>query len=125
MQRRLLMLIRAVFACSVIVASSCATAIDTTIGDAALTAAVTTALLNSDDIDGTLVSVRTLNSVVHLDGTQPSPEAVDRVLGIVRRVEGVRDVESSIEVGVDANREAAENYDHSSTRTRSDGTPRD
>ena len=118
------MLIRAVFACCLI-ASGCAPAIDTTLPDAALTAAVTTALLNSDDIDGTLVSVRTRNSVVHLDGTQPSPEAVDRVLGIVRRVEGVRDVQSSIEVGVDANGEAAENYDHSSTRTRSDGTPRD
>jgi len=98
------MLIRTVLACCVIAASSCAPVIDTTIPDAALTAAVTTALLNSDDIDGTLVSVRTQNSVVHLDGTQPSPEAVDRVLGIVRRVEGVRDVKSSIEVGVDAQR---------------------
>jgi len=115
------MLIRAVLACCLIAASGCAPVINTTLPDAALTAAVTTALLNSDDIDGTLVSVRTQNSVVHLDGTQPSPEAVHRVLAIVRRVEGVRDVQSSIEVGG----EAAKNYDHSSTRTLSGGTPRD
>jgi BON domain-containing protein len=120
-----LMLIRTILACCAIAAGSCAPVIDTTIQDAALTAAVTTALLNSQAVDGTLVSVRSQNSVVHLDGTQPSPEAVNRVLEIVRGVEGVRDVESSIEVEVDANGEDAENYDHSSTRTRSRETPKD
>lgn len=82
----------------VLCASACAPVVDRAIEDAALTAAVTTALLNNPDIDGTLVSVRTQTGVVRIDGTQPSAEAAARVESIVRSVPGVRDVQSAVVV---------------------------
>jgi osmotically-inducible protein OsmY len=79
-------------------AMACARAIDATIGDAAVTAAVKTALLNDPSVDGTLVTVQTDGGVVQLGGTQPTADAAAAVVRIVRGVEGVRDVESKIEV---------------------------
>jgi len=80
-------------------AVACGPTVDMTIGDAAVTAAVKTALLNNRDIDGTLVTVRTQAGVVHLEGVQPSVEAAAQVVSIVRSVNGVLDVQSSITVG--------------------------
>jgi osmotically-inducible protein OsmY len=79
-------------------ASACGPTIDTSIEDAALTAAVKTALLNSTEIDGTLVSVTCRSGVVQLGGWQPSPEAAETALKIVRGVAGVVDVQSTIEI---------------------------
>jgi hyperosmotically inducible protein len=83
----------------VLAAAGCAQTIDATIQDAAITAAVKTALLNDATVDGTLITVTTEAGVVHLTGEQPSKEEADRVVSIVRGVEGVRDVTSSIRVG--------------------------
>jgi hyperosmotically inducible protein len=76
--------------------AACAPAIDATIHDATITAAVKTALLNADEVDGTLVTVRTDGATVYLGGEQPSPEAAAHVVTIVRGVDGVRDVQSEI-----------------------------
>lgn len=79
-------------------AAACAPAVDATIADAAVTAAVKTALLNEPSIDGTLVTVQTEAGVVQLGGTQPTADAAAAVVRIVREVDGVRGVESKIEV---------------------------
>jgi osmotically-inducible protein OsmY len=92
------MLIRLVFTLAMLGVAACAQTVDTTIRDAAITAAVTTALLNSDAIDGTLVSVRTEAGVVYVQGVQPSQAAAVEVESIVRGVNGVRDVQASVTV---------------------------
>jgi osmotically-inducible protein OsmY len=92
------MLIRLALTLALIGVIGCGQTIDTTIADAQLTAAVKTALLNADTIDGTLVSVRTEGGVVYLQGAQPSAGAAAEVVSIVRRVNGVRDVQASVTV---------------------------
>src|ERR1700750_1413772 len=69
-----------------------------TMADAAITAAVKTALLNDPRVDATDVMVSTEAGVVKLAGSQPSRDAAAEVLSIVRGVQGVRDVQSSITV---------------------------
>ena len=93
------MLSRVALALLLGLACACAPAIDTLHDDAALTAAVATALLNTPDIDGTRVSIRVSGGVVRLSGTQPTADAVARAVSIVKGVQGVREVESAIEVG--------------------------
>lgn len=92
------MIIRLAFMLALVGVIGCGQTIDTTIGDAQITAAVKTALLNADTIDGTLVSVRTQAGVVYLQGVQPSPEAAAEVVSIVRGVTNVRDVQASLTV---------------------------
>ncbi len=76
--------------------ASCARTIDTTIQDAAITAAVQTALLNDTSVDGAKVDVRTSAGVVHLSGALASEDEASRVLAIVRSVDEVRGVESDL-----------------------------
>jgi hyperosmotically inducible protein len=83
---------------AVLAVAGCAPAIDATIADATVTAAVKTALLNEPAVDGTLVTVRTDAGIVHLGGTQPTADAAAAVVRVVRGVQGVRDVESAIEI---------------------------
>lgn len=80
-------------------ATACAPAIDTTINDAALTAAVVTALLNSPEIDGALIDIGANAGVARLGGTQPTADAAARAVAIAKGVQGVRDVQSAIDVG--------------------------
>jgi hyperosmotically inducible protein len=91
-------LVRLAVVLAALAVAGCSHAIDATIADATITAAVKTALLNDPTIDGTLVTVRTEAGVVHLGGTQPTADAAATVVKIVRGVSGVRDVESSIEI---------------------------
>jgi len=91
-------IIRLAFMLALVGVIGCAQTIDTTIGDAQITAAVKTALLNTDTIDGTLVSARAQAGVFYLRGVQPSPAAAAEVVAIVRGVTGVRDVQASLTV---------------------------
>jgi hyperosmotically inducible protein len=70
-----------------------------TVADAAITAAVKTALLNDARVDGTQIVVTTQAGVVRLAGSQASRDAAAEVVSIVRGVDGVRDVQSTITVG--------------------------
>jgi osmotically-inducible protein OsmY len=92
------MLIRIGLIVALLASWSCSRTIDPAIVDARVTAAVKTALLNDPAIDGTLVTVRTEGGVVELGGSQPTAEAAARVETIVRGVQGVRQVHSSISV---------------------------
>lgn len=74
---------------------ACSQTIDTTIQDAAITAAVKTALLNEPSVDGTRVDVRTIGGVVYLSGSAASAEEAATFVALVRGVAGVRSVEAS------------------------------
>ena len=93
------MLPRAVLIVAVLAAGACSQPINASVNDAALTAAIKTALLNNPDVDGTLIDVRCEGGVAHLEGSQPSAEAVAKVVSIVRGVQGVRGVRSEVAIG--------------------------
>ena len=79
-------------------AFGCGAVIESSISDASITAAVTTRLLNDDRIDGTAIDVRTSGGVVRLSGAVASADDAAYVVTLVRSVDGVRAVESSIVV---------------------------
>jgi hyperosmotically inducible protein len=90
---------RVLIVLSVVAAAACGQVIDTTIQDASITAAVKTALLNDAAVDATTVSVTTEGGVVKLSGVQPTAEAAAHIVSVVRGVQGVHDVESTIAIG--------------------------
>jgi hyperosmotically inducible protein len=104
LQPPLVVLSRAVLIVAVLAASACGPTITASVNDAALTAAIKTALLNNPDVDGTLIDVRCEGGVAHLEGWQSSAEAVAKVISIVRGVDGVRDVQSAVTVADDRTR---------------------
>jgi hyperosmotically inducible protein len=67
--------------------------------DATITAKVKAALLAADNVNGTDISVETVDGRVVLSGMVPDQGQVDRAVATARNVEGVIDVENRIEVG--------------------------
>jgi hyperosmotically inducible protein len=65
--------------------------------DLSITTRVKTALLNDPDIAGK-IDVATANGVVTLSGTVKSPAERDKAVAVARKVSGVSDVKSSIQV---------------------------
>jgi hyperosmotically inducible periplasmic protein len=86
--------------CSVPLISACASsaAVSRTIDDATITTRVKTALLNDPIIDATKIDVETSAGVVTLTGFVKSKEEEMKALELTRRVSGVRDVKSSLQV---------------------------
>ncbi len=96
--------LRVLLAAALLMASGCAHGVSipivdpATVADAAITAAVKTALLNDARVDGTQIIVTTQSGIVRLEGSQPSRDAAAEVVSIVRGVDGVRDVQSTVTV---------------------------
>lgn len=65
--------------------------------DLSITTRVKTALLNDPDIVGK-IDVETANGVVTLTGTVKSPAERDKAVALARKVGGVSDVKSSLQV---------------------------
>jgi|SRR5690606_5580394 len=68
------------------------------VDDAALTARVKAALLDSEEVSGTSFNVDVVQGTVTLSGTADSAEEAKRAEEIARQVPGVRDVQSTIRV---------------------------
>lgn len=73
------MLLRVLLSCVILVSAGCGQAIDATVHDATITAAVQTALLNDPGIDGTAIEVRTRAGIVYLAGGRLQPMEKRRV----------------------------------------------
>jgi hyperosmotically inducible protein len=69
----------------------------TTTDDLSITTRVKTALLNDPEIAGK-IDVETTNGVVTLSGTVKTPAERDKAMAIARKVTGVSDVKSSLQV---------------------------
>jgi hyperosmotically inducible periplasmic protein len=78
-------------------AVACSDAVSTTIDDAAITAAVKTALLNDEEISGWTIDVETAQGVVTVSGMVSSSREEQRAIQLVRGVDGVRDVRSQLQ----------------------------
>ena len=78
--------------------AACAQAVDQTIDDATITAAVTTALLNDPQIGAMKIDVDTANGVVTLSGIVASQADAEHAMALARRAPGVKDVKSALQV---------------------------
>jgi hyperosmotically inducible periplasmic protein len=67
--------------------------------DAAISAKVKAALLATENVNGTDISVQTSGGRVILSGQVPSQAQIDRAVATARTIEGVVDVESRLAVG--------------------------
>ena len=78
--------------------AACAQALDQTIDDATITAAVKTALLNDPQIGAMKIDVDTAEGVVTLSGSVSSQPDAEHAIALARRAPGVKDVKSALHV---------------------------
>ncbi len=78
--------------------SACGKTVGETIDDATITTRVKTALLNDPDVGGMKIDVDTFKGVVTLSGGVKSPAEADKAVAIARRISGVSDVKSTLQV---------------------------
>ena len=78
--------------------SACGKTVGETIDDATITTRVKTALLNDPDVGGLRIDVDTFKGVVTLSGSVKSQGEADKAVAIARRISGVSDVKSTLQV---------------------------
>jgi hyperosmotically inducible periplasmic protein len=78
--------------------AACSKAIDETIDDGTITAAVKTALLNDPQLGATKIDVDTASGVVTLSGVVKSAAEAEHAMALARRAPGVKDVKSTLQV---------------------------
>lgn len=79
-------------------AVGCGKTIGETIDDATITARVKTALLNDPEVGGLRIDVDTFKGMVTLSGRVKSRDEEAKAVAIARRVGGVTDVKSTLQV---------------------------
>ena len=81
------------------IAAACGgSAIRETIDDATISTKVKTALLNAPNVAATRIDVETAQGVVTLSGTVSSAEEEQQAIQTARRINGVRDVRSKLQI---------------------------
>ena len=78
--------------------TACGKSVGETIDDATVTTRVKTALLNDPDVGGLRIDVDTFKGVVTLSGRVKSKEEETKAVALARRVGGVTDVKSTLQV---------------------------
>jgi hyperosmotically inducible protein len=78
--------------------AACGKTTGETIDDAGITAQVKTALLNDPEVGGLRIDVDTSKGLVTLSGIVKSKEEEVKAIAIARKVQGVRDVRSTLQV---------------------------
>ena len=78
--------------------TACGKSVGETIDDATITTRVKTALLNDPDVGGLRIDVDTFKGVVTLSGRVKSKEEETKAVGIARKIGGVSDVKSTLQV---------------------------
>jgi hyperosmotically inducible periplasmic protein len=78
--------------------SACGKTVGETVDDATVTTRVKTALLNDPDVGGLRIDVDTFKGVVTLSGAVKTPAERDKAIGIARKMTGVKDVKSTLQV---------------------------
>lgn len=70
------------------------------IHDAQIAARVKTALINDSEVGAAPIEVSVVRGVARLSGTVPTPALAQRAAALARSVQGVLDVQASLQVGV-------------------------
>jgi hypothetical protein len=96
--RRLTTIALALVLVSPLLLSACGKTVGETIDDATITTRVKTALLNDSDVGGLRIDVDTFKGVVTLSGAVRSVEERDKAIAIARKINGVKDVKSTLQI---------------------------
>jgi hyperosmotically inducible protein len=96
--RRLALVVVALALVAPLVLSGCGKSVGDTIDDATITTRVKTALLNDPQVGGLRIDVDTTMGVVTLSGVAKSQEEEQQAVAIARRIPGVKDVKSTLQV---------------------------
>lgn len=78
--------------------AGCGKTIGETIDDATITTRVKTSLLNDPDVGGLRIDVDTFKGVVTLSGRVKSPTEEARAVALARKINGVSEVKSTLQV---------------------------
>jgi osmotically-inducible protein OsmY len=78
--------------------SACGKTVSETVDDATITTRVKTALLNDAEVGGLRIDVDTYNGVVTLSGAVKSPAERDKAIAVARKIGGVKDVRSTLQI---------------------------
>jgi osmotically-inducible protein OsmY len=78
--------------------AGCGRTVGESIDDATISTRVKTALLNDPDVGGLAINVDTFKGLVTLSGRVRSPEEEGKAIEIARRVGGVAEVKSTLQV---------------------------
>jgi len=78
--------------------AACGKTVGETIDDATITTRVKTALLNDPDVGGMRIDVDTFKGVVTLSGAVKSAVERDKAVAIARKITGVSDVKSTLQI---------------------------
>lgn len=78
--------------------AACGKTVGETIDDATITTRVKTSLLNDPDVGGLRIDVDTFKGVVTLSGRVKTKEEEAKAVALARRVGGVTDVKSTLQV---------------------------
>lgn len=78
--------------------SACGKSVGATIDDATITTRVKTSLLNDPLVGGLRIDVDTFKGVVTLSGAVKSPAEQDKAIALARRITGVTDVKSTLQI---------------------------
>jgi hyperosmotically inducible protein len=78
--------------------TGCGKTVGETIDDATVTTRVKTALLNDPDVGGLRIDVDTFKGIVTLSGAVKSPAERDKAVAVARKIGGVKDVKSTLQI---------------------------
>lgn len=77
---------------------ACGKTVGETVDDATITTRVKTALLNDPDVGGLRIDVDTTVGVVTLSGVVKNQAEAEKAIALARRIDGVKDVKSTLQV---------------------------
>lgn len=92
------MVLLAVVLIAPLLLTACGKTVGETIDDATITTRVKAALLNDPDVAGLRIDVDTFKGVVTLSGSVRTAAERDRAVTIARRISGVSDVKSTLQI---------------------------
>ena len=81
-----------------VVLAGCGKTVGETIDDSTVTTRVKTALLNDPDVAGLRIDVDTFKGIVTLSGAVKSVEERDKAIAVARKIGGVKDVKSTLQI---------------------------
>ena len=78
--------------------SACGKSVGATVDDSTITTRVKTSLLNDPDVGGLRIDVDTFQGVVTLSGAVKTPVERDKAMALARKITGVTDVKSTLQI---------------------------
>jgi hyperosmotically inducible protein len=78
--------------------SACGKTVEATVDDATITTRVKTSLLNDPLVGGLRIDVDTYKGVVTLSGAVKTPAEQDQAIALARKITGVTDVKSTLQI---------------------------